>query len=593
MKNYDEMSDNEIDELNRKIDEGAKKGHTKIKWMSNYNLKDFIKNNYSNRDHTNGIILEGNFSFYYCENCGAELYWCSLDVKTNYNFKSSEKSREQQLKSAIKACESGIGKFINITCGHDGCPVCSAKRDPKKFDEQAGAPLYMGFVDDFSCPLDANLSEFDMFIKRTFETMRLDRMEYTIPLDQENAAKEVKQCLLECQKTINNTPDKSLSNNIKTMCKTTEGLSQYLLKATELESNIYSIEERLLALYTHSQEAKREARISKYSIEEELLSERNNIIAKYDSEYSRIKSDNFGINLLPMPSMPSAPTPVMRQEPVEPFYDKPGLFNRKKVEARNTEKKQDYLKELEQYNREVKQYTIDTAEYEKQLAEYSLKLEEIKKHNTEAEKNINEARASELANLNSKKEQELSDLDNSTDVTTPQILADDLIEEEIATAKETYIKLLQIKADFYSPGIVYVKYRNLPAISMFYEYISSGRCDSLNGDNGAYNLYESELRSDLILSKLDIVIEKLDELQQTQYTLCNIMNTAISTLNNIDKNLISACDYLKQIESTGTKVLRQTTAIKNNTAITAYYAEKTAFYSKMDAMLNLASFIGL
>lgn len=44
-------------------------------------------------------------------------------------------------------------------------------------------------------------------------------------------------------------------------------------------------------------------------------------------------------------------------------------------------------------------------------------------------------------------------------------------------------------------GVIYPKYLTLPAVTTIYEYLESGRCDSLAGANGSYNLYESEFEA--------------------------------------------------------------------------------------------------
>lgn len=72
---------------------------------------------------------------------------------------------------------------------------------------------------------------------------------------------------------------------------------------------------------------------------------------------------------------------------------------------------------------------------------------------------------------------------------------------------------------YYSAEVIFPKYRNLPALTMFYEYLTTGRCSELTGPNGAYNLYESELRQNTIISQMNVIISKLDEIKANQYIL--------------------------------------------------------------------------
>ena len=72
---------------------------------------------------------------------------------------------------------------------------------------------------------------------------------------------------------------------------------------------------------------------------------------------------------------------------------------------------------------------------------------------------------------------------------------------------------------FYSCDVIYPKYRTLPALTSICEYFESGRCDTLTGVNGAYNLYEDEVRKDRIISQLNTIIEQLDSIRNNQYLL--------------------------------------------------------------------------
>ena len=72
---------------------------------------------------------------------------------------------------------------------------------------------------------------------------------------------------------------------------------------------------------------------------------------------------------------------------------------------------------------------------------------------------------------------------------------------------------------YYSLDLVYKGYRSLVPIAMFVQYLESGRCTKLDGHEGCYNLYESELRQNIIIVKLDTIIEKLEEIKTAQYEL--------------------------------------------------------------------------
>lgn len=103
---------------------------------------------------------------------------------------------------------------------------------------------------------------------------------------------------------------------------------------------------------------------------------------------------------------------------------------------------------------------------------------------------------------------------------------------------------------YYDLGFLYQKYQKLVAVSTIYEYFESGRCFSLVGHEGAYNLYESELRMNIIIEKLDDILSRIDEIRDTQHMLvnelkqCNAQLSRIGgTLDNIENNTYLAQYY--------------------------------------------------
>ena len=71
----------------------------------------------------------------------------------------------------------------------------------------------------------------------------------------------------------------------------------------------------------------------------------------------------------------------------------------------------------------------------------------------------------------------------------------------------------------YNQGIIYSKYRNFVAVATMLEYLESGRCEQLDGPNGAYNLYEMEIRQNVVIAQLSQIVENLSGIQNSQYLL--------------------------------------------------------------------------
>lgn len=131
-------------------------------------------------------------------------------------------------------------------------------------------------------------------------------------------------------------------------------------------------------------------------------------------------------------------------------------------------------------------------------------------------------------------------------------------QQQLTQLNELLEKLTASREKLYSVNIVYSKYRNLIAISTIYEYLASGRCSELEGPNGAYNLYESELRANIIIGSLGQIVSDIQQIKNGQYALYQELHNS----NRVIASLL--CD------------------IADNTQLTAYYANVAAAAASAD-----------
>jgi hypothetical protein len=131
------------------------------------------------------------------------------------------------------------------------------------------------------------------------------------------------------------------------------------------------------------------------------------------------------------------------------------------------------------------------------------------------------------------------------------------LEAEKNSMQETYRMTCQTLNKCYDTDIIPVEYRSIIPVCMFYDYISNGRTYSLKRnqnafDEGAINMYEDECFRRAIIDKLDIVIERLDELKQGQKVLYNaIQDGNIQTkrlLSEINTNVSNVNGNLQTIQ---------------------------------------------
>ncbi len=98
---------------------------------------------------------------------------------------------------------------------------------------------------------------------------------------------------------------------------------------------------------------------------------------------------------------------------------------------------------------------------------------------------------------------------------------------------------------FYSDyNMIYPKYRHFVAVSTIWEYLVSERCDSLIGPNGAYNIFENEVRLNRIVSNLDDISKTLqnianilEQIKCSQFALYEAITGAELYIDNMQSDI--------------------------------------------------------
>lgn len=275
-----------------------------------------------------------------------------------------------------------------------------------------------------------------------------------------------------------------------------------------------------------------------------------------------------------------------------PEYKKPNLFNKSKVLAENERIKQNYLLQVDKANEEYeKAVQASNNKYEAELAEYNKKLAQMQEeyYTQQKEKNdklqaqkVEEERRllEEQKYLESEKNKFADDIDNQLLSSTNQQI-DNMLLQEIAEVKETLRKLYDTKHQLESLEIVYPKYLDFIALTTISEYLATGRCTVLTGADGAYNLYESEIRADRIIAQLDQVIDSLEQIKENQYKTYSLLKEVGDNISDISKKMDSAVTALSNIQD-------HTKRIEENSAMIAYNTAKTAHYMKINNQLTNA-----
>jgi len=226
------------------------------------------------------------------------------------------------------------------------------------------------------------------------------------------------------------------------------------------------------------------------------------------------------------------------------------------VDERNKQKEEQYKKDLDKYNTDLKIYEQELIEENEEII--SKKINTISKKYEEVTR-----QKEELYEIKMNSIKEMREKNARLENLTYQNL-------ELVNSK---------LAELYSLDIIFEKYRNLIAISMFYEYFASSRVSKLEGKDGAYNLFENEMRQNIIIVKLNDICNNLEDIKQNQYcmykelidinTSLDILNKNVSSItkniNNIDSNVSTIKEIDKCLLNCSNQINKNIETIKNIT----------------------------
>ena len=378
-----------------------------------------------------------------------------------------------------------------------------------------------------------------------------------------------------------------------------ENLLKYLNTLIEVSSDIYSLQQRYDILRNLMLE-KIEKNVSDFvKINSDILKEKEDILKEIEILNNISKPIYIKEIELPLPDKKQEPI-LKITKPVEPQYLVPNFFNKKKVIIENERLKNEYNQNMEKYNIEYEKYTKELNEYNTYLVDYNKEIEEIKnKEQILNDENYNKKlKAYEVLKeknetiINEKKEK-LKDFENNYISKFDEKLLEyenykDIkkIKYELDYVNMVLEKDIELENKLYSYEIIYGKYRNFVAITSFYDYLMSSRCDQLEGANGAYNLFEQETRSNIIVEKLDKIISSLEDIKSMQYCIYNQMKIINKSLDLINSQLL-VNNLLQAVQiSQLNEIIDNTQEIAYNSKVSAYYSQKIANYTKALTILT-------
>lgn len=186
---------------------------------------------------------------------------------------------------------------------------------------------------------------------------------------------------------------------------------------------------------------------------------------------------------------------------------------------------EDYKKQKQQYEN-----------YTKQKQQYELEVQKAEANYLEAMNRYNQ----EVAEYDKMVEEENERFQKSKIGYRAAQKALKMLELPFEETKNTLQQL-------YDLDIIFPKYRNMVAICTMYEYFASGRCTELTGPDGAYNLFESELRQNIIIGELNTIIKQLEQIKSNQYILYTELKKTNKILTDISEDMNALLNTTKEI----------------------------------------------
>lgn len=533
-------------------------------------------------------VRKEKYAFYHvCKSCGAELSW---EYPFYENFctytPASYRQRKADLEAKLRTClsidrqmyeeflqdlpreweqqpktqelkKTALEKY-QAANEHGVCPVCAARLSREK-------GYYMP---DFQLS-EASEKEWYSIDRESWKTMDTEKIfslmaQARKPIESGQIRSAADAFVRSCDLYVS---PPAAAGSLATR-QSSESLQKYVLHLLHLENNIYSLKQHLTELYSRRLSNDRLLAFSTRSPIYEIRQKLHGLRARYQEipeEIELAKARPLPEVSVAYPFKPSAPT-----------YKTPGLFNKKKILAENEALRQKYEADLAAYNRKVRECDDEKARL----------LAEEQAFHDDYVRSLQED-LEEYKGLIAQAEADIANRTNTLSTCpVPARAIKTLLDREIEKTEDLLKKTFSARNALYAQNVIFEKYRDPVALSSFYEYLMTGRCNSLKGPDGAYNIYENEIRMNRVIAQLDTVITSLEEIKQNQFVMYQEMRSINTSLENLNSSMDSALTSIQTIEANTTSIHEYMEHISRNSDVIAHNSAVTAYYAKVNAELT-------
>lgn len=162
-----------------------------------------------------------------------------------------------------------------------------------------------------------------------------------------------------------------------------------------------------------------------------------------------------------------------------------------------------------------------------------------------------------------------------------------LIATSAQKLQATYDETERTLQRLYAQDIIHPKYRDIVALSYIYEYLDIGICTELEGIDGAYRQYETDVRLDKIISGLSAILSRLDtvvaKMDRILWKMDSMHQTFVAYAGESQKSSERLQETINHISGQIKTQSEQLNEIGVNTAVTAYTTkviERNQYYER-------------
>lgn len=146
------------------------------------------------------------------------------------------------------------------------------------------------------------------------------------------------------------------------------------------------------------------------------------------------------------------------------------------------------------------------------------------------------------------------------------------LNQELLELKRSMEQSQIVLQKLYDMNIIFHKYRGFILVSSIYEYLYSGRCTTLEGHEGAYNILENEMRLNNIIMRLDHISAQLNQIKNNQFMIYSAIQESNHTLSKILKSNKQISGDIRRLEVQGDELNKRVASLQRTSEFNLYFA---------------------